>query len=312
MTGVKVTYTVTELRPGDKRKSCPFTIVIVSNPALESPRGSGVFVVDPIASDKAAFDACADYVEQSLFGGLPGQAEQLLNDPAIAPSVRVVSLFVTGLPAIDANSLVAEDDVQQSNLVMTRRIQFKPFLAARCLSADVAYAVTGSTTHTRATAYFTSDDDGKGGVPFTLDGVQYFHRYENLIPGTVALPVTSKSLTALHEFGHALSSYSNGKVVDLYVDDGPGLNSKRARPIPATFGTYNGMAYAPDSTRDGIGYDPLWQSFHCALIDAGYPAVMDNYWRGGGGVTPESCQHDSITRQFLRDRLLAKIGRPCT
>ena len=222
------THTIRELRPGDKTKSCPFTVVIVANPILESPLGSGAFVIDPITSNQTAFDTCASYVVDCLFGALAGQAEQLLNDPAIGLKVRVVSLFVPGLAVVDANSLVAEDSSRKSDLVMTRRIKYKSFLAGFGfgLAADVAFAVTGSTRHTRASAYFTTDDDGKGGVPFTLDGVQYHHQYENLIPGTVALPMSSRSLTALHEFSHALSSYSNGMVVDLYVDDGPGLNSK--------------------------------------------------------------------------------------
>jgi hypothetical protein len=282
----------TVLRQGDTRKANPFTIVIVSNPALETPVGSGTFAVDPITANKAAFDACAAYINDSLFGGLPGQAEQLMNDPAIAPFVRVVSLFVTGLAAADVNSLVSEDSAQKSNIVMTRRTRFTPFLAAYGLSADVAYAVTGSTTHTRASAYFTSDDDAQPGVPFVLDGVQYYHRYECLIPGTVALPVGSTSLTALHEFGHALSSYSNGKVVDLYVDDGPGVNSKQGLPRPAAFATYQGGPLSTDTTRDSIGYPPTWSSYHCELRAAGYPAVMDNYWLGGGGARPEACEHD--------------------
>src|SRR4051794_30968569 len=92
------THDIKILRAGDTSKPCPFTIVIVSNPALESPSGSGNFVVDPIASNQAAFDACAAYVNTSLFGGLLGQAEQLLSDPAIAPNIRVVSLFISGLP----------------------------------------------------------------------------------------------------------------------------------------------------------------------------------------------------------------------
>jgi hypothetical protein len=301
---------MTVLRQGDLTRLRPFTIVIVSNPALESPVGTGNFVVDPITGSKADFDACAGYVNDSLFGGLPGQAAQVLSDPAIGPNVKVVSLFLTGLAANDDNSLVAEDDPQKSNLVMTRRTKFRPLLATYGLSADVAYAVTGSTTHTRASAYYTSDDDGQGGVPFTLDGVTLFHRYENLIPGTVALPVSSTSLTAVHEFGHALSSYSNGMIVDLYVDDGPGLNSRRGRPIPAAFAHYNGNPYSTDAARDGLGYPAGWQSYHCGLLDPGYPAIMDNYWLGGGGALPNSCQHDGITRQFLRDRLLAKVGRP--
>jgi hypothetical protein len=131
-----------------------------------------------------------------------------------------------------------------------------------------------------------------------------------LIPGTVALHTTSSSLTPLHEFGHAASSYSNGSVTDLYVDSPPALNNKRGRPIPGSFANYAGSALASDSARDGIGYPASWQSYHCELHDAALPAVMDDYWlasTGAGG--PEACQHDKITRAFLRDRILAKMSR---
>jgi len=294
-------------RAGNSKKPNPFTIVIVSNPALESTRGSGHFVIDPITANHAAFASCAAYIETSLFGGLPGQAPALLADPAIAPEVRVVSLFVTGLAAVDANCLVAEDNV--SNLVMTRRTRFVPFLASYGLSGDVIYAVTGSTSHTRASAYFTSDDDAQPGNGFSLDGVAFCHRYEYIIPGTIALPVGSTSITAVHEFGHALSSYSNGMIVDLYVDDGPGVNSKRARPIPPSFANYDGTVMGSDPVRDGLGYPVGWQSYHCELLVKANPAIMDDYWLAPGGV-PEACQHDRITEQFLKDRLLAKISRP--
>lgn len=173
----------------------------------------------------------------------------------------------------------------------------------------MAYAVTKSPTHTRASAWFTTDDDLRGGVPFMLDGVPLTHRYYHVIPGTIALPVSRTSLTALHEFGHALSSYSNGSIVDLYVDDGTGVNNKIGRPIPPDFTTYNGIVVPSDPTRDSLGYPATWRSYHAALDDPAYPAIMDNYWLAGGGTTPEACQHDQITRQFLRDRLLAKISR---
>lgn len=39
-----------ELRKGDTSKTNPFTIAIIANPALERPKGSGVFVVDPIVA----------------------------------------------------------------------------------------------------------------------------------------------------------------------------------------------------------------------------------------------------------------------
>ncbi len=141
-----------------------------------------------------------------------------------------------------------------------------------------------------------------------MNGVTRQHRHNNLIPGTVAIHATSRSLTALHEFGHALSSYTNGSVVDLYVDSSAGLNNKRGRPIPPDFANYNGATMAADTVRDGLGYPAGWQSYHCELIDPTVPAIMDDYWLAGSGI-PEHCQHDRITRAFLRDRLLAKINR---
>lgn len=294
------------IREGDTSKRNPFTIVVVANPALEAPWRSGIFVTDPIAGDQAAFDGCVASINESLFGDLPGQAEKFLAAPEIGSRIRLVSLFIDDLPAEDINALIGQDDV--SNIAVARRTVFRPFLARFDLSADIAYAVTASATHRRASAWFTSDDDGQGGIRFTLDGTELFHRYEHLIPGTVALPVTSTSLTAMHEFGHALSSYTNGMVVDLYVDGREGLNNQRGQPIPPRFGTYNGESIPSDLSRNGLGYPPNWQSYHCALIDPSNPAVMDDYWKAGSG--PEACRHDAITRKFLADRLLAKISRP--
>lgn len=297
------------LRPGDTGKADPFTVVIVSNPALEAPRNSGTFVVDPVTSNQPGFDACAGYVVDALFARLPGQREAFVADPALAPKIRVVSLFVSGLPAQHSNSLVAHDNAPGSNLLIARRAVFLPFLSGFGVNvADVVYAVSESATHTRASAWYTSDDDGRGGVSFTLDGGTFSHRFYNVIPGTVAIHATSTSLTALHEFGHALSSYSNGSVVDLYVDSGAGLNNKNGRPIPAHFDTYNGTEMASDPSRDGLGYPPNWTSYHSELLDPAFPAVMDNYWMAHDHV-PEHCQHDRITRRFLSDRLRAKISR---
>jgi hypothetical protein len=294
------------LSPGDTTKADPFTICIVANPLLEMPWQSGQFMVDPITSNNVAFDACAQYICDVLFGRLPQQREQFLADPTIAPKIQIVSLFVQGLPVLDVNSLVAQDG--DSNLLVARRNNFRSFLVSYGLNADVAYAVSASPTHTRASAWFTSDDDGKGGVGFTLDGVALTHRYYSLIPGTVAIHATANSLTAIHEFGHALSSYSNGMVVDLYVDSNPGLNCKTGRPIPPRFAMYDAAALASDPLRDTLGYPGSCISYHCELIDPGFPAVMDNYWQAPDQI-PEHSQHDKITRQFLSDRVRAKLQR---
>jgi hypothetical protein len=293
------------IRQGDTSKPHPFTICIIANPALEAPWKSGQFVAESITVNPAEFDESAGYVVQALFGTLPSQAERLLADPTLGPRVRVVSLIVGDLDPEDANALVAQDGV--SNLLVARRTAFAPFLSRFGLSADVAYAISRSESHTRASAWLTSDDDARGGVAFSLDGVALSHRFWNLVPGTIALHTTSRSLTALHEFGHALSSYSNGSLLDLYVDGPPGLNNKRGRPIPTGFAVYDGTALAADETRDGLGYGS-WRSYHCELNDPGYPAVMDNYWLAHDHV-PERCQHDRITRLFLHDRIRAKLER---
>ena len=299
--------TIRILRAGDTTKANPFTICIVANPALEAPWQTGQFIIDPITADAAAFDACADYINQSLFGGLPNQQETALADPAIAPFVKVVSIIESGLPPADANALVAQDS--ESDLLIARRTVFRPFLAARNLDADVAYAVSKSNTHTRASAWFTSDDDTQGGVPFTFDGQTLAHRYQCLIPGTIAIHSSATSLTALHEFHHAISSYTNGSIVDLYVDSSPGLNCKTGRPIPPDFAVYNGVTMASDPVRDHLGYPPSWQSYHCELHDPNLPAIMDNYWLAAPAADSNACQNDRITRQFVSDRVRAKLSR---
>jgi hypothetical protein len=299
--------TIQILRAGDTSKPDPFTICIVANPALEAPTGSGQFIVDPIIGDLGAFNACADYINLSLFGGLPNQREQALGDPSIAPFVRVVSIFETGLSAVDDNSLVGQDD--NTFILNPRRITFRPFLQARNLNVDVAYAVSKSDTNTRASAWFTTDDDSRGGVTFTLDGQSLTHRYYNLIPGTIGIHTTATSVTALHEFHHAISSYSNGRILDLYVDSGAALNCKVGRPIPPDFAAYNGAAVTSDPNRDGLGYPDEWQSYHCELNNPNLPALMDDYWAASPNNDPNSCENDHITRQFVMDRLRAKIRR---
>ena len=274
--------------------------------SLEVPWNSGGVVKDPLIGQLAAFQAAATYIDSALFGLLPGERENLLADPALMPSIRVVSVYDDGLPITLSNALVAQDG--SSNILVPRRTAFSPLLANYKINADVAYAVSASTSHTRASAWFTTDDDGQSGVPFTLDGNQFFHRFYNTIPGTVAIPVTATSLTALHEFGHAISSYSNGKILDLYVDSPAALNNNVGRPIPAGFCNYQSTSFSTDSLRDGLGYPATWQSYHCELADPTCPAVMDDYWQSTKGSV--ACLHDTVTKAFIRDRVAAKIGRP--
>jgi len=284
-------------------------VTIVSNPALEVPIDSGNFQQDPITADQTAFGGCAAYIVKALFGQLPNERETLLTDPRIAAEIRVVSLFVSDLNPEDGNSLVGE----YVGLLDSRQSAFVPFLQRYNLAADIVFAVSQSGSCTRATAWFTVDDDGRSGVPFNLDGQTLHHFYYNKVPGTVAIHSSADSLTAIHEFSHALSSFSNGVVVDLYFDTddsqqyGP-INRKFGRPIPGQFSNYEGTVFASDTQRDSLGYPNGWQSYHCRLIDATLPALMDNYYLASNKA-PENCQHDEITRRFLLDRIRAKISR---
>jgi len=296
---------VTVLQAGDPSKTNPYTIAIVANPALETFFGSGVFTPDPILGNQAGFDGGATYVFDVLFGRLPGQAENLLASPAIGPAIRVVKVFDGSLPPLEVNSLVSQ---YSTDIAEPRRDQFPAFLGNYGITADVAYAITASPTHVRASAWYTTDDSTRGGIPFLVDGIGFKHWYFCTVPGTVALPITSYSLTALHEFGHAASSFTDGSVTDQYVDSPVALNNKRGRPIPVVFGTLDAIPINADTTRDGLGYGAGWQSYHPALTNPAVPSLMDNYWMAPGGV-PEACRFDTLTRKYFSDRLAAKLSR---
>jgi hypothetical protein len=182
----------------------------------------------------------------------------------------------------------------------------------RPLKADVVFAVTASPHYKRSSALFTLDDDNGPGVAFDLDGTAYAHRFNNQQPGIVALHVNSTSVIALHEFSHAASSWTNGSVKDLYVDNDMDTNPVNIRvgapPVPKAFAKYNGQAYLSDPTRDGLGYHD-WSSYHCELIDPAFPALMDNFWEASSN-RPEDCMHDKITVAFLTDRIKAIMARP--
>jgi hypothetical protein len=301
--------TVTVIRPGDNIPN-PYTIAIIANPALERPLGSGNFVVDPIMANLALFNTTVNYIVTNLFDGLADQRETFLNSPGIGPKIRVLSLVILNLPPDTNTAMIGEE--KTTNIIDPRPAAIQSVLGLFHLPADVIYAVTASPTHTRSSSIPGTDDDSRGGVSFTLDGATLNHRFFSTIPGTVALSTTANSLTALHEFGHAASSVNNGFVDDLYMKitslPPKAINVKTARPIPVNFANYNGTTMLSDKNRDGLGYPKDWLNYDCELLDASLPAVMDNYFQAGDGV-PVHCRHDRITRQFLIDRITAKLSR---
>lgn len=295
---------------GDATKPNPLFILILNNPALESPENSGSFMPDLPGDDpghRPLFDASARYIVDSLFGRLPGQAEKLLSDSPDAASIKVWSVFVPGLPPEAGNALVADYLIPGSSILAPRRDAVVDFLRRMDLDPDIVFVVSNSPTNRRAAAYGTTDDDSRGGVDFSYDGRTMSHRFFHLVPGMAAMHTTSSGLTAAHEFGHAFSSYSNGFVTDLYVSGDEQFNRKTGRPIPAEFCRYNAMAFASDPLRNGLGYPGDWTSYHPELADPANPSVMDNFWWGQDNGM--ACRHDKLTKAYILDRIAAKVSR---
>lgn len=297
-----------ETKPNDN----PYTIVIIANPTLQTTSSQQPLVADPILTQPASFQACVQYARDALFGRLPGQAERFLAQ--FETKIRVIAIFDPSLTPSSATALVAEypyggivQPLQDAfaSLIATYQVKGKP------IKADVAFAITASGTHTRSSAYYTADDESSGGTGFKMDGKAFTHRQVNVSPGVVALHVSATSLVALHEFGHAASSWTNGCITDLYVDstdDYNAVNVRVGRPIPQAFATYAGKTYQSDLTRECLnGYPAGWKSYHCAEADDRYPAIMDDFWLAQG--KPENCKHDKITLDFLTDRLNSIMSR---
>jgi hypothetical protein len=291
------------LAPGAAKEN-PYTLVIVANPAVEIPVNSKAFAPDPILTDQAQFNASAQYVITSVFGKLPNQAETFMQP--FEPAIRVLAIFDPTLEPDATTALVAA--YLPGDLIGPRQDQVAAFLAGyqiggKPVTADVVFAITALGAEKRSASLYTVDDDTSPGVAFTLDGQSLVHRYRNQQPGSVALHVSATSVVALHEFGHAASSLTNGCLQDLYDDedltDGP-VNIRTGRPVRADFAAYAGKTYPSDLTRTALGgYPAGWQSYHCAL---------DDFWLAAGG--PEACRHDQITLAFLTDRIRALMSRP--
>ena len=316
-------------RNGDTTKADPFFILILNNIALEQPFGSNRFGADMSrTADKDLFVETAEYINKNLFGEMTGQAEKLLASSPHRKKIKLWSMFLSGLPVDGTTSLVAEHQVEMSSAIKPRRQAVVSMLARLGINPDIVFLVSKSSNR-RAWAIPTTDDDARGGIAVTYDGKRIYHRFYHEIPGMVAINVASNNtMTAAHEFGHAFSSYSNGHVVDLYSDDFrpdrvlrsarkvrwpiPGnfpFNwKKKDRPIPKKFATYNGKTYLSDKTRNSLGYEPEWTSYHSELVNAREPALMDKY-HFPEASDPMACLHDKMTKAYIMDRIAAKVSR---
>jgi len=289
-------------------KPRPYTVVFVGNPAIQSEAGDA-FTPDPVLTDRAGYHAVVAYCLRNILT----EAEDVLRADGTDGRLRIVSVFDPTLGAEEGNSLAHE---LAPNLMETRRAGLVSFLARFGEVADMVFVVHGSTTHNRATAWFTTDDNRPDDPTFTYDGQTRRHGRFPRIPGSCTIPtsVNTTGMTALHEFGHAASDFTNGMITDLYHDVTGGVPvNKKVRtqaggPVPGTFATYDGTVFAADPDRDGIGpYPPTWSSYHPELTDATRPNLMDDYWQSPD--TPRNCRLDRLTYAWLRDRLRAKLDR---
>jgi hypothetical protein len=299
---------------GGRSIADPFTVAFIASPAFRglasSPGGPRPLAPDPILGDRAAFVSIVMFALQNLFT----MTEELLRHDDIDSRMRLVVIFDSELSVEDDTALV---EPLLPDLTTARPDQIRRLVAKYGEAADVVFAVTasGGTRFPRGTAWWSDDSYSDEDTPFVFDDRELVYPRGTDGAGCVALLENTDrhGMTPLHEFGHAVSNGVNGQVVDLYVDQdnsgGIAVNKKRRAsagdPIPADFATVDGITYASDPTRDGLGYPSTWTSYHPAGRGT-EPNVMDDYWQASN---PHRCRFDHLTEAWLRGRLRAKVER---
>lgn len=269
--------------------------------------------VDPIMGLKSDFEKCVNYVEKSLFTGLPQQREVPLKDPRIGPKVRLLSLFHIGAPLQESNCFVSYNKI--ARYLVPRRETIKKFLASEAISADIVIAVSGYEDQVlpspnRSTAFAATDDMDSAAASFSLDGKVYKHFSRSIIPGTIALAYKAGSLTTPHEFMHAMGSFQNLQIADLYTPPFAGaesINQKSGTPPPPIFAKYRDNPFGTDQDIPLAG-----NGYHCERSKTDRVSMMDNFFSGfNNGKIPGGidCENDKITRKFVTDRILHKLNR---
>lgn len=306
------------LQPGDTSKTNPYTIVIMNNPAITSEDGLNR---DPINDAREKFDKSTDYIYANLFAKLPGQAENFLADKSIADKIRVVSLWINA-PADESHSFIeikGQFQARQTAITIFFADLNKKYPDLN-VNPDVVLAVTGWEHIYKATAFAAREENCRNGIKFWFDKNSYTHCFTSDQPGAVAINVEDDSMTALHEFSHAASSYYNGYVDDL---DGKELkcncrltvNKKRKGWFERRkeFAIYYLDGADPNDPKNHYALDKSETRtekgiFAPVKINPEFPALMDNYHEAKNG-NAEKCRHDQLTSQFLLDRIRAKTMR---
>jgi hypothetical protein len=290
--------------------SAPYTFVFAATPVL---RKLSRFVPDTIMDDRPAFH---DLVAESLVSLLT-EAEDLLRIDGAEREIRFVAIFDPLLSRTDkANALVRESKDKKGRAVMVKAVRgnLKAFARRYREDPDIFFGFTKSAAGLRAGGTGTDDDWEREAVSYVYDGVRRMHGRFASTPGCSAITtqMNRRLMTPLHEFGHAASRRLGGRIRDLYNDDGsPFTVNKKWRkkaddPVPALFATYNGVRYASDPDRAGLGYRSGQLAYHPVLIDKSRPNLMDRY---RDDPAPKLCRFDRLTYDWLRDRLAAKLRR---
>ena len=241
--------------------------------------------------------------------------ESLLRTNNLDRMLRFVAIFDTSRVADTNTALVAGN---APNEIQPRRDQATSFARGYWERPDVVYGVSDSATFTRAFGDATRDAGPITAGGYTYDGTNRGHGLRAETAGAIALSTNmdTTGLTAIHEFGHAASEAANGWIWDLYNDGIPSsftVNKKMralaSDPVPTNFAMAFGTTYTADASRDGLGYDSTWVSFHPSLQVTNRPNLMDNYWQAGLGNVLQ-CRFDTLTFDWLLRRIQTKANRP--
>ncbi|GEM_PF-5891862 len=328
----------------------PYTIAIIANPVLESAV-SGKCKRDPILGHPRLFQAKVANIIAG-FATDPVINDPEADEPFL-DRLRIITLFNPRLakaeveaghyPAVEPpreHALCREADydiivepVQRTYRRETEEVQeerLRNFIAKhlpdyydqtnQCSLIDLVYVVTGSKTHTRSSARYTFDDENRPGAEFTLyfgdEKLKLRHDPYARVPGMVAYSAWDDRLkTPIHEFAHAMSSATNGAIIDEYHDDLPeqlryvrAVNKhhwqpREGYPLPEKFADYTpaGGETAPFRTDRARHAPPEWKTYVPARENISLPCTMD--------FSDEQFEFDLLIKRYMHDRLEAKTRR---
>lgn len=325
----------------------PYTIAIIANPVLES-EASGELRSDPILEHPRLFQAKVAAI-------IAGFAQDAVLNPrktknTFLDQMRLITLFNPKLAKAEMpashqppgkHALCREADygiiveplqrLYRGETTEVREERLLNFIAdnlpkyydsdKQSSLIDVVYVVTGSKTHTRSSARYTIDDDARPGAEFELDfgdeTLKRRHAFYTRVPGMVAYSAWDNRLkTPIHEFAHAMSSTTNGAILDEYYDDAlmqlrkaPAINkhyrensAEQPQPLPQQFAVYAAAGKTAPFRTDRGRHEPVeWKTYVPARENITVPCTMD--------FSEEEFAFDLLISQYMRDRLAAKASR---